>query len=449
MYADLAARYDLRVPRYTSYPTAPHFTPEVSGESYGAWLEALPEEAILSLYLHIPFCRALCWFCGCTTRVVNRPGPLLAYRETLELEIAALAARLGPGRPVRHVHFGGGSPNMLPPDAFEGLIGELRTRFAVADDAEIAIEVDPRVLDQRFVAAMAASGVNRVSIGVQDFDPQVQRAINRIQPYELTRDSLAGLRAAGITAINLDLLYGLPHQTCRHVERSAEQALSLEPQRLALFGYAHVPWMKRHQRLIDERALPDSAARLEQFYAAEDTLIGGGLKAVGIDHYVADGDGLAEAARRGCLKRNFQGYTADQADVVIGLGASAISTLPQGYAQNEADVLRWRAKVEADGLATARGVRVDDEDRFRRDIIERLMCDLGVSLEAVSARHGRDYREIADVPEQLAPMARDGLLEIDGARLAVTPLGRPFTRVVCAAFDRHLQGDAVRHATAL
>ena len=261
MLSNLAKKYDLRVPRYTSYPTAPHFTEAVGDAAYGEWLGALDEGAPVSLYFHIPFCDTLCWFCGCYTKIVNRYQPVADYLESLLLELDLVAERLGGRHSARHLHWGGGSPTLLTPDDWRRMLDAIRARFEVADDAEIAVELDPRETTEAYVAALAAGGVNRVSIGVQDFHPEVQAAVNRIQPFEVTQRVIGWMRAHGIDAVNMDLLYGLPHQTEARVVDMVDLAVSLGPQRLALFGYAHVPWMKKHQRLIDENALPDADQR--------------------------------------------------------------------------------------------------------------------------------------------------------------------------------------------
>lgn len=449
MTAALAAKFNLQVPRYTSYPTAPHFGAAVDGQRYRRWLGELPAEAALSLYVHVPFCPSLCWFCGCTTRVVNRYEPVAAYLDSLLREIDLVAEALGARRPVSHVHFGGGSPTMLTGDDFERVMGRLRERFAVAERAEIAIEIDPRHLRPEFVDGLAAAGVTRASLGVQDFSPSVQRAINRVQAFGLTRSAAESLRAAGIGGLNLDLIYGLPRQTVERLRRSAQLALMLAPDRVALFGYAHVPWAKRHQRLIDEAELPGPEERLAQFTAASEAFVEGGMTAIGLDHFAAPSDGLALAAARGTLRRNFQGYTDDAADALIGFGPSAIAAVPRGYAQNEIDVRAWREAVDAGRLAVVRGLALDDDDRLRGDIIERLMCDLEVDVALLCRRHGRPVDDLAAAFVALEPLVEEGLAEVAGHRVRVPERGRPFVRLACAAFDAYLGRGTARHARAV
>ncbi len=447
MSTDLIARYAAPVPRYTSYPTAAQFGPGVDAARYDGWLRTVPAGSSLSLYLHIPFCDTLCWFCGCHTRVVNRHGPVARYVEALLAEIDAVAERLPKDVRVTHLHFGGGSPTILSPAEIPRIGERLRDRFAFDAEAEIGVEIDPRGLSEAVVEALAALGVNRASIGVQDFDPRVQAAINRVQGFEETERVVRLLRRHGIARLNVDLIYGLPHQTEAGVAATARAVLDLAPDRIALFGYAHVPWMKAHQKLIDEAALPGARERFRQARRAADVFAAAGFVPIGLDHFARPEDPLAVAAAAGRLHRNFQGYTDDAADVLVGLGASAISELPDGYAQNTADVAVYLKTVGAGRLATVRGVAIDADDRLRRDVIERLMCDLCVDLDVVAARHGAAADRFDEALELLAAMRADGLVAVDGRTVAVTEAGRPFLRVAAAAFDRYLGGG--RHSVAV
>jgi len=447
--AALVARYDSRIPRYTSYPTAVQFHPGVDEATLRGWLAALSASAPVSLYLHVPFCHVLCWYCGCHTSAVNTAAPVAQYVETLVAEIGLWAAALGRRQRVAHLHWGGGTPSIVGPRDWRRLMAALAEAFAFEPGAEIATELDPRSLDAELVAALAETGVNRVSLGVQDFDPVVQRAVNRVQPYALVAEAAGRLRAAGIGRLNLDLIYGLPHQTVASVERTARQALTLAPDRIALFGYAHVPWMKKHQALIDEAALPGPGERLAQFRAAAAVFAAGGMVPIGLDHFARAGDPLAVAAREGRLRRNFQGYTDDPAPLLLGLGASSISALPQGYAQNAPGVPAWRAAVAAGRLPTVRGVALTVEDRLRAALIERLMCDLALDIAAVCRREGADPARFAALLPRLDAMAADGLLAREGWRLAMTERGRPFVRAAAALFDAHLDPATARHARAV
>lgn len=446
---ELITRYERAVPRYTSYPTAPHFTPAVGRDIYRAWLGALGGAGSLSVYVHVPFCARLCWFCGCHTRVINGYEPVAAYVGAVLDEARAVGGTIGAPPPVRHVHWGGGTPTNLSPGDITRLDEGLRTALPFAEDAAFAIEIDPRTLTKAVVAALARAGVNRASLGVQDFDPAVQAAINRHQSRDMTARAVAWLRDNGIGRVNIDLMYGLPGQTIESVERTVDLAVALEPDRLALFGYAHVPWMKKHQKLIDESKLPGLVERFRQATAAARRLADHGFVAIGLDHFARADDPMAAAARDGRLRRNFQGYTTDAADALVGLGASAIGSLPQGYVQNVVAVADYQAAVRDHGLATARGVALDGDDRLRRAAIERLMCDLAVDLEALAARHGADAAAFDDDLADLEPMVADGLVTIQGRHVAMTEAGRPFVRVAAAAFDRHLRAGAGRHALAV
>ena len=445
----LLLKYDGRAPRYTSYPTAPHFDGSVDGPRYGAWLEALADEAPFSLYIHVPFCQSLCWFCGCQTSVVNRYEPVAGYLRSLRREIDLVCDRLGGRYPVSHLHFGGGSPTLIADADFCALLDQLRMRFDFAVDAEIAVEVDPRFFDPDSAAVLAGAGVNRASIGIQDFAPRVQKAINRIQPLDVTARTLESLRSHGVEGVSFDLLYGLPHQTPAGIEQTVKIAAELAPDRVSLFGYAHVPWMKRHQRLIDEDALPGVADRLALYRAASTLLTTLGYVEIGIDHFALPTDPLAVAAANGTLGRNFQGYTDDVAATLIGFGASALSTLPHGYVQNASAVPDYRRAVREGKLATVRGIAIDDDDRLRREIIVRLMCDLAVDVPCVAARFDADPSCLQASFGALAPIEADGLIRIEDGRITISPDARPLVRTVCAAFDAYFAAKKARHSLAI
>jgi oxygen-independent coproporphyrinogen-3 oxidase len=449
MKADLITKYDGRVPRYTSYPTAPHFNDGVRTDRYRGWLAELTRSADLSLYIHVPFCDTLCWFCGCHTTVVNKPGPVASYLDVLLDEIDLVTDVWNAPRGVGHIHLGGGSPTILSTSQVSRLFGRLRARFQLIPDVEIAVEVDPRGLGDDVVAAYADAGLTRASIGVQDLDPRVQRAVNRVQPFEDTRSAVDRLRAHGVRGLNIDLMYGLPHQTVEGTRETVSRILELRPDRIALFGYAHVPWMKRHQKLIPESALPGADERLAQFEAAAAELVGAGYIRIGLDHFAAPEDSMAVALRERRLRRNFQGYTTDSSPALLGLGASAIGRLPQGYVQNHTSVRDYAAAIREGRLATARGAALDDEDRLRADLIERLMCEMTVDLGEVADEHGFDLACLYPVLDRLREMQADGVLRIDGCRVTVHDNARPLLRAVAAAFDSYLTGGEVRHAKAI
>lgn len=437
------------VPRYTSYPTAPHFTAAVDANVYTSWLSDLPDQAALSLYTHVPFCAVLCHYCGCHTQAARRREPIEAYARQLEEELALVAERTGRKR-VRHVHWGGGTPSMLGPERLLRLTNLMREAFDFSSIREHAFELDPRHVRKPLVRALVEIGVNRASLGVQDFSHHVQQAIGRIQPLGIVADAVATLRDAGIDKINIDLMYGLPKQTERDVRRSIALADSLRPQRLALFGYAHVPWFKANQRLIDETALPGPEQRLAQAETARETLISLGYVPIGLDHFARPDDELARAAASGRLHRNFQGYTTDEADALVGFGASSISKLPQGFAQNAADVGAYSEAISARRLATVKGIAFSSDDRLRARIIERLMCDFAVDVEAVASQMGQARIEEFDSDiESLTPLKTEGVLEIAGRRVAMTEKGRPFVRLAAAAFDAYFKRGQARHSAAV
>jgi len=430
------------VPRYTSYPTAPHFSAAVTADTYAQWLGLLPRAATLSLYIHVPFCTELCFYCGCNTRAVRKREPIDAYAQRLLAELAMLQDLRG--RKLTHLHWGGGTPSILGPQWLETIAAELASRFDLSALKEHAIELDPRRLDRSLARALAVIGVTRASLGVQDVSPQVQEVIGRVQPFDQVERAALMLRAAGIANLNIDLMYGLPSQTTRDVARSAELAASLDPQRLALFGYAHVPWFKTHQKMIDKIELPGVAQRLEQAQVAAETLGAFGYQAIGLDHFAKANDDLAVAARERRLRRNFQGYTTDEADALIGIGASAIGRLPQGFMQNAPDLGSYNRAIDAGKFAIVKGLALNDDDRLRASIIERLMCDLALDFNAFGGL-SRFAGEIA----KLQPLVEQGLLTIEGARMAVTEPGRPYVRIAAAAFDAYLAAGQKRHSAAV
>jgi oxygen-independent coproporphyrinogen-3 oxidase len=429
-------------PRYTSYPSAPHFSADVSPERCSEWLAALPGDARLSLYVHVPYCRRICWYCGCNTNAAH-PGDTVDYSATLMEEIELVAALAGADR-VSELHWGGGTPNILTPEEFMRLFHHLVFWFDFDEGFAHSIEIDPRHLTTELAAAYAAARMTRASIGVQTLAPHVQEAIGRVQPYEKVVEAVEALRRAGVDQLNFDLMYGLPHQTLDDLLNTLQLATALEPDRIALFGYAHVPWFKRRQRVIGEASLPGAEARFEQAEAARAALQALGYAAIGIDHYARPDDPLARAAQRGAMRRNFQGYVTDIPHAILGLGPSAISTFPQGYTQNEASIGAWRRAIGAGRLAVARGHALSAEDMRRAGIIERLMCAFAIDLAPYGGRAAFE-REL----EALAPLAADGLVRIDGDRLTIPDEMRPFSRLVAQAFDAYAVAAPAQHSRAV
>jgi oxygen-independent coproporphyrinogen III oxidase len=442
MSPEVVKRYSALVPRYTSYPTAPHFCDAIGPEQYAAWLAALPAHARLSLYLHIPYCDSLCWYCGCSTKAVQRYEPVAAYLKSLTAEIENVSSRMPHRNLVTHIHWGGGSPSILRAGDILALGKATRRHFNVADDAEFAVEADPRGLDEARVRAFAEAGVRRVSIGVQDFDANVQAAINRQQSFETTRAAITALRAHGIDKINIDLVYGLPHQTRDSVEQTVAKVLELSPNRIAAFGYAHLPSRLSHQRLIDETALPGVVERFAQANRLGHILTAAGYVRVGLDHYARPDDPLAS----GPVNRNFQGYTTDGADALIGLGASAIGRLPEGYVQNCIPVAGYARQIGEGKLATAKGVRLNEGDRMRALVIERLMCDLAFPADELNRRFGPAAAPILAEAQALIEADQDRLIEREGDAFRITERGRPFARAIAACFDSYLGTAEAQHS---
>jgi oxygen-independent coproporphyrinogen-3 oxidase len=445
MRPELTARYaGLRLPRYTSYPTAPRFGAEIGAEDYRRWLTELPAGMRGSLYLHVPYCRSMCWYCGCHTTITQKDEPISDYVDVLRREIGMTAALPGRRLSIGHIHFGGGTPTIMTPDQLRGLMRLMGDAFDIRPDAEIAVEIDPRTLRPEMTAALGESGVNRASLGVQTFDPKVQNAINRIQSFATTAAAVEHLRDSGVRHLNFDLIYGLPHQTVSSCIDTVRQALLLKPQRFSVFGYAHVPNFKKHQRKIDSAALPGMEERSRQESAIGDAIAAAGYVRIGLDHFALPDDSMAMALLSGTLRRNFQGYTSDTSDALLGFGASAIGRLPQGYIQNEVHLLRYTQKVEAGSLPAAKGYALTGNDRVRAALIERIMCDFRVDMSRIGGA-----ADINDVAPALERLAEDGLIRRSGAVIEVTEEARPLVRAVAAAFDAYLGTTGVTHAPAV
>ncbi len=449
MQNSLLSKYSGAVPRYTSYPTAPHFNEAVDCGKYAQWLKAITGQERISLYIHVPYCDRLCWFCACHTKHTLKYEPITIYLESLKKEIAAVGALVSRDAAVTAVHFGGGSPTMLRPDDLVGLMTALRSAFRFADDVEISVEMDPNDLDEPRYDALAAIGMTRASLGVQDFHPEVQKAINRIQTFEHTKSVVDAVRARGVHSVNCDILYGLPHQTEVTLTETVKDILSLAPDRIALFGYAHVPWMKKHQTMIKEEVLPGLKERFAQMNLAASMLIEAGYEPVGIDHFALPSDRMAIAAREGRLRRNFQGYTDDAAEALIGLGASSIGQLPQGYVQNMPATGEYQRMADNAGLTVVRGIEVSADDRLRRRVIEEIMCRFAVDFADLCAEFGDAAEAIVLEARAFAQSNQDGICLVEGDRFVITETGRPFARTIAAVFDSYLGNGKGRHSIAV
>jgi oxygen-independent coproporphyrinogen-3 oxidase len=431
-HPDLLAR---PVPRYTSYPTAAQFNGDVGAAELAARLDGVERNDPLSLYVHIPYCHDICWYCGCNTGAANRVQRLTAYVESLEREIATVAARLnGKGR-VQRIAFGGGSPNSLPLVDFVRLLQQLLLCFD-AHHAELSVELDPRRLDGPWIATMAAMGVDRANLGVQTFTPHVQARIGRIQPLDMVERAVDRLRAAGI-ATGFDLMYGLPGQTPDDLAATLEAAIALRPARIALFGYAHMPRLLPRQRRIDASDLPDLAARFAMAAQGHGTLTGAGYVPIGFDHFALPEDGMARAARLGTLRRNFQGFTDDPAEILLGLGASAISQFPDLIVQNEKQAGPWRELADAGRLSATRGTPRTPEDRRRGRIIEALLCQ------------GEAHVGTAHPMPDFSRFEELGLVRVSEGRVALTRDALPYARSIAACFDAWLEPAEKRFSHAV
>jgi oxygen-independent coproporphyrinogen-3 oxidase len=435
------------VPRYTSYPTAPNFSSAVNADIHAGWLKTLPGAASISVYLHVPFCVELCHYCGCHTQATRRMEPVDRYVGDLITEIG-LVAKLSNAKKVHRIHWGGGTPSIVGPEGLRRIYRALAQRLDLSSLREHAIELDPRRVDPEIAATLAEIGINRANFGVQEFSAEVQRLAGRVQPFEVVESAVNAVRREGIDNLGIDLMYGLPKQTVPDIQFSATLAARLRPQRVAIFGYAHVPWFKKQQRLINQLALPDADERYRQALAARSAWLDLGYEQVGIDHYVLPQDKLAVASRNRTLHRNFQGYTDDDCPVLIAFGASAISRFPGGYVQNHSAAASYSAEVRHGKLATNRGAILSAEDVFRAEIIERLMCDFWVDIDRLAAVH----REPAIFSRELAKLdllAVRGLVRRRGRRIHVTDSGKPFTRLIASIFDSYLEANQTRHSAAI
>ncbi len=450
---DLIRRYAIPGPRYTSYPAATQFTPAFDSTAAEAAILADNHDAAagpISLYVHLPFCESLCWYCGCNNFITRNRESADAYISDLEREIIITVAKLDRSRPVEQLHFGGGTPTFLTADQLRRLAKIIRTHFTFTANAEISVEIDPRQLTQVQVDALAEFGINRASLGVQDTNPEVQAAIHRVQPHSLNVAAAKMLRAAGVTSVNLDLIYGLPLQTLASLGRTIEDVLALRPERLSLFSYAHVPWLKPAQRIFEDRhQLPTSEQKLELFALARERLLEAGYVDIGLDHFARPDDELALAQKAGTLHRNFQGYSTRAGASLYAFGVSSISSTANTYRQNVKTLEEYRSALDAGHLPIERGLTLTTEDLRRRTLVMRLMCDRRLDFAALERDTGIDVS--ADYARELASLSdlvADGIVELDEEGLRVTALGAPLLRVVAMRFDEHFSPAATgkRHA---
>lgn len=436
---DLLVRYGTSAPRYTSYPTAIDWRHDLDPHGYSARLaSAAAADGPVSAYVHIPFCEQLCLYCGCNVVITRDHGKSAPYLDTLESEIAAVAATGIARRPVSQFHWGGGTPTFLSSDEMKRLFHAFTSRFTLTEDAEVAIEVDPRFTTLEQVRTLGALGFNRMSMGVQDFDPKVQKAVNRVQSIEQTRAILDACRANGFKSVNIDLIYGLPHQHREQFRRTLDLTLDMAPDRVALFHYAHVPWIRKHQEVMPDDAFPSSDEKSAIFADAVEAFTARGYRWIGLDHFAAPGDELAVARDAGTLDRNFMGYTTRRGTDLLPFGITSIGEIGGAFVQNAHTVDAWASAVASRGTACERGHVLDADDRLRRDVILALMCNGRVDIPIVASRHGVDFPErFARELAELRPMADDGLVLLEDDAIVVTPLGQVFLRNIALPFDAY------------
>ncbi len=438
-----------QLPRYTSYPPANHFHNRELPLLKARLDAAISHSKNLSLYIHVPFCDRLCWFCGCHTKHTLSYAPVANYVDVLVKEIGLHRSTKSEHQRVSRLHLGGGSPSLLKKPELDKIKTALHEAFTFDEKTEISIELDPSDLMLESIPNLLDFGLTRASIGVQDFDPEIQVAINRPQSFGMTRNVVEQLRQAGVRSVNIDALYGLPGQTPEKLRDTVGKVLQLSPDRISLFGYAHVPWVKPHQRLIDESKLPDLQQRLSDAQMAADMIVSAGYDAIGIDHFAKPEDSLAKVAKAGRLRRNFQGYTDDEADVLLGFGPSSISSFVGGFAQNQVATGLYTAAVTAGQPAIARGLLLSDLDIINGWIIERLMCDFGMSKFELVSRFGEAGRKAWAKAENLAGTVLPDLCRIDGNRFEIIVEARPLVRLVASKFDTWLEASAFQYSKAV
>ena len=447
---DLVRKYDLPAPRYTSYPTAVEFKDFDSPVPLLAHLDATNRDGTvpLSLYFHLPFCETLCWFCGCSTVITLNHRIPDRYLDYLEKELALVAPRIHADRRVVQLHYGGGTPTFFQPPQLARLATLTRRHFKLTSEAELSVEIDPRRLSRAQVVALRDSGFTRASLGVQDFNPQVQLAVHRIQPRAMTEQAIGWLREEGFTSINIDLIYGLPYQTVTSFTDTLEQVLELNPDRLAVFSYAHVPWMKPAQKLLErENALPSPETKLEMLKLTTETLTGRGYVYIGMDHFARETDELATAQAARTLQRNFQGYSTRAGTEILAFGLSSISQTPFSYRQNHKTLDHYYAALDRGELPARRGIELTGEDARRREIIMRVMCHLCLDYAGLSRELDCDFTSYyAAELERLRPLAADGLVVLHSKGMQVTDLGRLFLRNIAVCFDAYYAPEAKRHS---
>ncbi len=440
---ELMKRYDKPGPRYTSYPTAPQFSAEFGHLELDEEIrrsDRIEKPADLSLYFHLPFCDTLCYFCGCTTVVTSNRQRIDEYLDYLIKEIKLISSKIIRERKIAQLHWGGGTPSYLDPEQIRRLFSAIRENFEFHPDAEIGVEIDPRGMTDAHLDALRDVGFNRASMGVQDFELKVQEAVNRVQSEELTRWAFNGLRERGIDSINLDLIYGLPFQTLDSFKHTLDRIVDISPDRLAIFNYAHVPWMKKHQRIIREETLPDVTEKLDILKTTIEKLTSVGYDYIGMDHFAKADDSLTRALREKTLYRNFQGYSTKWGCDLFGFGMSSISQLRNVYAQNSKDIPAYYEAIGEGNLPVERGYRLTEDDHLRRFVIMRLMCDFELDKNRVEDKFNINFDAyFEDAFPELESFAADGLIRWPDNKIVITEMGRLLIRNIAMVFDKYLK----------
>lgn len=432
-------KYNRPGPRYTSYPTAPVWKDDFGPDDLEKYYAIADKRATpLSLYMHLPFCESLCLFCACNVSIQKDKSVAIPYLAALKREIEHVAKHVSRARPVIQFHWGGGTPTYLSPAQLADLFAFTRERFSFAPDAEIGLEVDPRVTSREHLETLRALGFNRLSMGIQDFERTVQQTIHRVQPYELTRNLIIAARELGFGSLNIDLIYGLPYQTAETFRATIAQALTLEPDRVAMFSYAHVPWLKKQQGSFAAH-LPEGREKFAIFRAGLEGFLNAGYIYIGMDHFARPGDELAVAQKNRTLHRNFQGYTTKAGADLYGMGVSAISSIGRAYAQNSREIPAYQTAVKDRGIATMRGYRLSNDDEVRRAVIGRLLCHTVIFKREIEREFGIEFdKYFAGERDRLTEPRDEGLVVLGADEIRVTPLGRIFIRNVAMTFDRYL-----------
>ena len=436
---------DYSVPRYTSYPTAPNFNDKINNDIYESWLKKLDKNKKISLYIHIPFCNSLCYFCGCHTSVANKYKPIENYVSLLLKEIEILSNKLESKFTVSHIHFGGGTPSILKGTELWLIMQSIKKRFNILKDCKIAMEIDPRFYKQNLTIILNDCGFSRISIGVQDFSQDVQTLINRKQSFEITKETINHLRENNISNINIDLIYGLPKQTVQTFADTLEKIRTLKPDSISTFGYAHVPWMKKHQKLIKVKPL-NNEDRLKFYRLASHYFLTNGYEPFGIDHYAKKSSSIIQNLKNRKLQRNFQGYTEDDAEILIGIGASSISSLPNGYVQNITKITDYIRALKKNKLPISRGYELKTEDKIYSIVIKELMCYLNVDLKQVTKKFSKDINLFSSNIKKLKPFIDNDYVNFQNFVLSIKPEARPLVRIICSVFDQYFEPKINRYS---